>query len=85
MPKQFDGKTRICGFYTTFDRPEVEKLRGHSGCDPREKSEVVEEKIMTREEIKAILKDISDEQVNSILDLNSRDIGKVKGLSLIHI
>ena len=34
---------------------------------------------MTREEIKAILKDISDEQVNSILDLNSRDIGKVKG------
>ena len=31
---------------------------------------------MTREEIKAILKDISDEQVNSILDLNSRDIGK---------
>ena len=34
---------------------------------------------MTREEIKAILKDISDEQVNSILDLNSRDIGKVQG------
>lgn len=36
---------------------------------------------MTREEIKSILKDISDEQVNSILDLNSRDIGKAKGKS----
>lgn len=36
-------KTRTCGFYTTFDRPEVEKLRGHSGSDPREKSEVEKE------------------------------------------
>lgn len=34
---------------------------------------------MTREEVKGILKDISDEQLESILDLNSRDIGKAKG------
>jgi len=27
-----------------FDRPEVAKLRDSSGCDPREKSEAVEEK-----------------------------------------
>lgn len=34
---------------------------------------------MTRDEVKAIMKDISDEQLNSLLDLNSRDIGKAKG------
>nr|DAI43813.1 MAG TPA: hypothetical protein [Caudoviricetes sp.] len=31
-----------------FDRPEVAKLRGHSGGDPREKSEVIKEQYETR-------------------------------------
>lgn len=34
---------------------------------------------MTRDEVKSIIKDITDEQLSSILDLNSRDIGKAKG------
>lgn len=34
---------------------------------------------MTREEVKTILKDITDEQLIALLDLNSRDIGKAKG------
>ena len=41
------GKTRFGGFYTTFDRPEVAKLRGSSGGDPREKSEAVKERYDT--------------------------------------
>ena len=33
---------------------------------------------MTREEIKGILPDITDEQLKSVLDINSTDIGKAK-------
>lgn len=33
---------------------------------------------MTREEIKGILPDITDEQLKSVLDINSADIGKAK-------
>ncbi len=33
---------------------------------------------MTREEIKGILPDITDEQLKSVLDINSIDIGKAK-------
>lgn len=36
---------------------------------------------MTREEVKNILKDVTDEQLSALLDLNSRDIGKAKGKS----
>ena len=34
---------------------------------------------MTREEIKSIFKDVTDEQLTQILGINSRDIGKAKG------
>ena len=34
---------------------------------------------MTREEVKTIFPDATDEQVNAFLDKNSRDIGKAKG------
>lgn len=34
---------------------------------------------MTRDEVKSILKEITDEQLSALLDLNSRDIGKAKG------
>ena len=34
---------------------------------------------MTREEIKSIIDGVTDEQLNKILDINSRDIGKAKG------
>lgn len=36
---------------------------------------------MTRDEVKSIIKDITDEQLNGLMDLNSRDIGKAKGKS----
>ena len=36
---------------------------------------------MTRDEVKSIIKDITDEQLNGLMDLNSRDIGKAKGES----
>ena len=36
---------------------------------------------MTRDEEKSIIKDITDEQLNGLMDLNSRDIGKAKGKS----
>lgn len=39
----FEWPAKHCGFYTTFDRPDVAKLRGSSGGDPREKSEAVKE------------------------------------------
>lgn len=34
---------------------------------------------MTRDEIKTIVNGVTDEQLNQILDINSRDIGKAKG------
>ena len=34
---------------------------------------------MKREEIKAIVEGITDEQLKQILDINSADIGKAKG------
>lgn len=36
---------------------------------------------MTRDEVKSIINDITDEQLNGLMDLNSRDIGKAKGKS----
>lgn len=39
---------------------------------------------MTREEVKTIFPDATDEQVNAFLDKNSRDIGKAKGDSDKH-
>ena len=33
----------VVGGSFIFDRPEVAKLRGHRGCDPRDQSEVVKE------------------------------------------
>lgn len=36
------------GFYTILYRPEVAKLRGSSGGDPREKSEAAKENYDTR-------------------------------------
>lgn len=34
---------------------------------------------MTRDEVKSIFKDATDEQLEKLLDINSRDIGKAKG------
>lgn len=36
------GKTRESGVYTTFDRPEVAKLRDRRGRNPRHQSEAAE-------------------------------------------
>lgn len=66
----------VVGSIFIFDRPEVAKLRGHSGGDPREKSEVVKEIKMKREFLEGL--GLDKAVVDQILDENSRDIGREK-------
>lgn len=64
-----------------FDRPEVAKLRGHRGRDPRQQSAVVEG-FMKREFLQNLKigdQSMPKEVIDAILDENSRDIDTVKG------
>ena len=55
-----------------------EKLTIRSGKRPRQQTER-RMSDMTREDLKKIIEGITDEQLKSILDINSADIGKAKG------